>query len=64
MPMGLKLPDVIVTRRTRTLSMNGRIEDEVHEGTVRFFCRSKGHGFIDDGQDRVREDCFFSDHFL
>jgi len=47
-PLGLKLPDVIVTRRTRTLSMNGRIEDEVREGQVRFFCRSKGHGFIDD----------------
>ena len=28
--------------------MNGRIEEDVHEGTVRFFCRSKGHGFIDD----------------
>jgi len=28
--------------------MNGRIEDDVREGTVRFFCRSKGHGFIDD----------------
>lgn len=47
-PPGLRLPDVIVTRRTRTVSMNGRIEDEVREGTVRFFCRSKGHGFIDD----------------
>lgn len=28
--------------------MNGRIGDEVHEGTVKFFCRSRGHGFIDD----------------
>lgn len=28
--------------------MNGRIEDEIKEGTVRFFCRSKGHGFIDE----------------
>ena len=48
MPNGLKLPDIIVTRRTRTHSMNGRIEEDIHEGTVRFFCRSKGHGFIDD----------------
>lgn len=47
-PQGLMLPDIIITRRTRTLSMNGRIEEDVHEGTVRFFCRSKGHGFIDD----------------
>ena len=48
MPQGLMLPDIIITRRTRTISMNGRIEEDVHEGTVRFFCRSKGHGFIDD----------------
>ena len=47
-PQGLTLPDIIITRRTRTHSMNGRIEEDVHEGTVRFFCRSKGHGFIDD----------------
>ena len=47
-PEGLILPPIIITRRTRTLSMNGRIEDEVHEGTVKFFCRSRGHGFIDD----------------
>ena len=35
-------------RRTRTHSMNGRIGDEVHEGVVKFFCRSRGHGFMDD----------------
>jgi hypothetical protein len=29
MPEGLRLPDVIITRRTRTISMSGRIEDEV-----------------------------------
>ena len=50
-PAGLSLPEIIITRRTRTHSMNGRIEDEVHEGTVKFFCRSRGHGFIDDDQD-------------
>lgn len=33
--------------------MSGRIEDEVHEGTVKFFCRSRGHGFIDDDDSRV-----------
>ena len=49
-PAGLSLPEIIITRRTRTHSMNGRIEDEVHEGTVKFFCRSRGHGFIDDDQ--------------
>ena len=49
-PEGLKLPEVIITRRTRTHSMNGRIEDDDHEGTVKFFCRSRGHGFIDDDQ--------------
>ena len=49
LPEGLRLPEVIITRRTRTISMNGRIdEDDVHEGTVKFFCRSRGHGFIDD----------------
>ena len=49
-PDGLRLPEVIITRRTRTQSMNGRIEDEIREGTVKFFCRSRGHGFIDDDQ--------------
>ena len=48
LPEGLLLPEVIITRRTRTVSMSGRIDHNViQEGTVRFFCRSKGHGFID-----------------
>ncbi|XP_059093317.1 cold shock domain-containing protein CG9705-like [Tigriopus californicus] len=47
LPEGLKLPDMIITRRTRTQSMSGRIQDQVHQGKVKFFCRSKGHGFID-----------------
>jgi cold shock CspA family protein len=50
MPEGLRLPDIIITRRTRTISMSGRIEDEVRTGTVKFFCRSRGHGFIDDDE--------------
>ena len=41
--------------------MSGRIDHNViQEGTVRFFCRSKGHGFIDPLV-KVRmptEDCF------
>ena len=57
-PDGLRLPEVIITRRTRTQSMNGRIEDEIREGTVKFFCRSRGHGFIDD--DQVSLDDFHS----
>jgi cold shock CspA family protein len=32
--------------------MSGRIEDEVRQGTVKFFCRSRGHGFIDDDQNQ------------
>lgn len=32
---------------SRTTSMSGRIEEQVKIGTVRLFCRSKGHGFID-----------------
>lgn len=48
LPEGLQLPEVIITRRNRTVSMSGRIDHNViQEGTVRFFCRSKGHGFID-----------------
>ena len=47
LPEGLLLPELIVTRRTRTQSMSGRIETNVKEGQVKFFCRSKGHGFID-----------------
>ena len=30
--------------------MNGRIGEEIHEGIVKFFCRSRGHGFIDDDE--------------
>ena len=42
----LVLPDVIVTKRNRTESVSGRIEDDVEIGTVKYFCRSRGHGFI------------------
>ena len=40
------LPDVIVTRRSRTDSMCDRIEDDTMVGTVKYFCRSRGHGFV------------------
>ncbi len=40
------IPEVIVTKRTRTVSMCGRIVDEEEEGTVKYFCRSRGHGII------------------
>ncbi len=46
-PEGLHVPDLIITRRTRTHSMSGRIEDHVQMGKVKFFCRSRGHGFIE-----------------
>jgi len=47
------LPDVIVTRRSRTDSICGRIQDEEETGVVKYFCRSRGHGFItpDDGDE-------------
>lgn len=47
LPEGLSVPEMIITRRTRTHSMSGRIEDQVNTGTVKFFCRSRGHGFLD-----------------
>ena len=43
---GLVLPDVIVTKRNRSDSVIGRIEDDVERGAVKYFCRSRGHGFI------------------
>ena len=44
--LGLVLPDVIVTKRNRSDSVVGRIEDDVERGAVKYFCRSRGHGFI------------------
>lgn len=37
---------MIVTRRSRTEAVCGRILDEVETGTLKYFCRSRGHGFI------------------
>lgn len=53
-PEGLLIPELIVTRRTRTHSMSGRIEDDIQQGKVKFFCRSKGHGFIEVDDKPVR----------
>lgn len=39
-------PDVIVTKRSRTQSVCGRIFEDVDTGVVKYFCRSRGHGFI------------------
>ena len=33
LPEGLRLPEVIITRRTRTISMNGRIGDAKSDGS-------------------------------
>uniref|UniRef100_A0A0B6ZR06 CSD domain-containing protein n=1 Tax=Arion vulgaris TaxID=1028688 RepID=A0A0B6ZR06_9EUPU len=52
------IPSPIPTRRTRTKSMSERAaEGPTHRGTVKTFCRQKGHGFIhpDDGH---KEDIF------
>jgi cold shock CspA family protein len=44
---GLILPSPIITRRQRTNSMCERILTyPIHRGKVKFFSRSRGHGFI------------------
>ncbi|CAO1363332.1 unnamed protein product [Diamesa serratosioi] len=41
------MPSPIVTRRTRTVSTTDRaLKNPTVAGTVKSFCRSKGHGFI------------------
>jgi len=35
-----------VSRRTRTCSISARIHEDVRSGVVKYFCRSRGHGFI------------------
>ncbi|CAG0919082.1 unnamed protein product [Notodromas monacha] len=53
---GLTLPSPIVTRRQRTKSMTERLYDApIHRGTVKYFSRSRGHGFItpEDGSDDI-----------
>ena len=43
---GNNVPDVIVTRRSRSDSVWGRTYEDIETGAVKYFCRSKGHGFI------------------
>jgi len=47
------LEDTLVPRRSRTSSVSERIKGEVQSGSVSYFCRSRGHGFIrgDYGED-------------
>jgi len=47
------LEDTLLPRRSRTCSVSERIKSEVQTGSITYFCRSRGHGFIrgDDGED-------------
>ncbi|XP_005098052.1 calcium-regulated heat stable protein 1 [Aplysia californica] len=50
---GFLLPSPVPTRRTRTKSMSERAaEGPTYKGTVKMFCRQRGHGFLhpDDGE--------------
>jgi len=40
------LENTLLTRRTRTSSISDRIKSTPQEGTVSYFCRSRGHGYI------------------
>jgi len=41
------IPSPIITKRTRTISTNElAMEHPIMTGTVKYFCRVKGHGFI------------------
>ena len=53
----LSLPSPIITRRTRTNSTSAKaFENPIEKGTVKMFCREKGHGFIT--SNRTGEDIF------
>lgn len=41
----------LISRRTRTGSICERIHEEPQTGRVKYFCRSRGHGFIIPNQD-------------
>ncbi|KAF5279968.1 hypothetical protein FQA39_LY18189 [Lamprigera yunnana] len=41
------IPSPMITRRNRTPSMSERtLDSPEHTGTIKTFCREKGHGFI------------------
>lgn len=53
----LQLPSPIITRRTRTLSTSAKAMSNPEEtGKVKYFCRSRGHGFIT--PDNASDDVF------
>jgi len=53
----LGLPSPIITRRNRTPSTYERaLNNPIEKGKIRYFCRTKGHGFI--VNDRGGEDIF------
>ncbi|KAK4872490.1 hypothetical protein RN001_014519 [Aquatica leii] len=46
-PKQATIPSPLITRRTRTPSMSERaLESPELSGTIKSFCREKGHGFI------------------
>ncbi|XP_002737496.1 calcium-regulated heat stable protein 1-like isoform X2 [Saccoglossus kowalevskii] len=50
------LPSPIVTRRTRTFSTSkSASQNPVKKGTVKYFCRHKGHGFITQAEENAEE---------
>ena len=43
----MSIPSPLITRRTRTASMSERaLESPELSGTIKSFCREKGHGFV------------------
>jgi len=42
------LENTLIPRRSRTSSISERIKSETQNGTVTYFCRSRGHGFLRD----------------
>jgi len=48
------LENTLLPRRSRTSSISERIKSDTQRGTVSYFCRSRGHGYIL-GQDNGEE---------
>jgi len=43
----------LVPRRVRTASVSDRIKGDIQSGTVTYFCKTRGHGFIKPSQDNT-----------